>query len=66
MLSKAAVVEALTLKEGDEIEIEVAGVRRFEVKKCPGACELLARSRIFRGRLPAGSRFDRLEANERG
>lgn len=61
-----AVVEALTLKEGDEIEIEVAGARTFEVKKHPGARELLARLRKFRGRLPADFKFDRLEANERG
>ena len=27
----AAVVDALKLKEGDHIEIDVAGVRRFEV-----------------------------------
>ena len=61
-----AVVEALTLKEGDEIEILVSGVRTFEVKRRPGASELLARLRKFRGRLPADFKFDRLEANERG
>lgn len=60
-----AVVEALTLKEGDEIEIEVAGTRRFEVKRRPEARELLARLRKFRGRLPADFKFDRLLANER-
>lgn len=62
----AAVVEALTLKEGDEIEIQVAGARTFEVKRQPGASELLERLRKFRGRLPADFHFDRLEANERG
>lgn len=62
----AAVVEALTLKEGDDIEIEVAGARRFGVSKRPEARELLARLRKFRGRLPADFKFDRLEANERG
>lgn len=61
-----AVVEALTLKEGDEIEIHVVGARAFEVKKRPGRGELLARLRRFRGRLPADFKFDRLEANERG
>jgi len=61
----AAVVEALTLKEGDEIEIQVAGARVFEVTKRPDARELLARLRKFRGRLPADFKFDRLEANER-
>ena len=62
----AAVVEALKLKEGDEIEIQVAATRTFEVKKRPGARELVARLRKFRGRLPADFKFDRLEANERG
>lgn len=62
----AAVVEALTLKEGDEIEIQVADARTFEVKRKPGASELLERLRKFRGRLPADFHFDRLEANERG
>ena len=62
----AAVVEALTLKEGDEIEIHVAGARAFEVTKRPEARELLARLRKFRGRLPADFRFDRLEVHERG
>jgi antitoxin MazE len=61
----AAVVEALTLKEGDEIEIHVAGARSFEVMKRPAARELLARLRKFRGRLPADFKFDRMEANER-
>ena len=62
----AAVVEALKLEEGDEIEIQVAGKRAFEVGKRPGARELLERLRKFRGRLPADFKFDRLEANERG
>ena len=61
----AAVVEALDLKEGDQIEIHVAGRSTFEVIKAPGRRELLARLRKFRGRLPATFRFDRLEAHER-
>ncbi len=62
----ASVVEALDLKEGDDIEIDIAGARTFEVRKKPGARELLARLRKYRGRLPADFRFDRLEAHERG
>jgi antitoxin MazE len=61
----AAVVEALGLKEGDKIEIQVAGNRVFEIAKAPSARELLARLRKFRGRLPANFKFDRLETNER-
>lgn len=59
------VVEALGLKEGDQIEIEVVGARHLEVGKKPAPKELLARLRRMRGRLPADFKFDRLEANER-
>lgn len=61
----AAVVEALALKEGDQVELQVAGKRAFEVAKAPDTRALLARLRKYRGRLPAGFKFDRLEANER-
>jgi len=61
----ATVVEALALKEGDQIELQVAGKRAFEVSKAPGARELLERLKKYRGRLPATFKFDRLEANER-
>ena len=61
----AVVVEALSLREGDDIEIEVAGARAFEIRKKPEARELLARLRKFRGRLPADFKFDRLDAHAR-
>jgi antitoxin MazE len=61
----ASVVEVLELKEGDDIEIHVAGARAFEIKKTPAARELLARLRKYRGRLPTDFKFDRIEANER-
>jgi antitoxin MazE len=61
----AAVVEALGLKEGDQLEIQVAGRKTFEVSRAPSAREVLARLRKFRGRLPASFKFDRLEASER-
>ncbi len=60
------VVEALDLREGDSIEIEVAGSRSLEITKATGPRELLARLRKYRGRLPAGFTFDRMEANEGG
>lgn len=62
----ASVVEVLGLKEGDDIEIHVAGARAFEIEKTPEARELLARLRKYRGRLPADFKFDCLEAHERG
>ena len=61
-----SVVEALGLKEGDSIEIHVVGPRSFEVDRTPAPKELLARLRKYRGRLPAGFKFDRLETHERG
>ena len=60
-----AVVEALKLKEGDEIEITVAGMRRFEVGRDRRREEALQRLRALRRSLPAGFKFDRDEANER-
>jgi antitoxin MazE len=61
----ASVVEALKLKEGEEIEIHMLGARSVEIGRKPGARELLARLRKYRGRLPAGFKFDRIEVNER-
>lgn len=61
----AAVVEALKLKEGDDIEIHVSGVREFSVSRKPSRSELLKRLRAFRGRLPADFKFDREEVNAR-
>ena len=60
----AAVVEVLDLKEGDEIEIDVAGSRRFEIRRPLGVSDVLARLHPFRGRLPADFKFDRLQANK--
>ena len=61
----AAVVEALRLKEGDEIEIHVAGERDFAVARKPSRQDFLNRLRAYRGRLPADFKFDREEANAR-
>lgn len=61
----AAVVEALQLREGDEIEIHVADERLLGIARKPGREQLLQRLRAFRGRLPADFRFDRDDANGR-
>ena len=60
-----AVVEALKLKEGDEIEIAIAGTHRFEIARDRSREEALARLRKYRHRLPAGFKFDRDAANAR-
>jgi antitoxin MazE len=61
----AAVVEALELKEGDDIEIHIAGHRSFGVIRKPSRKELLERLKAFRGRLPADFKFNREDANVR-
>lgn len=61
----SAIVAVMGPKEGDDIEIFVAGARSFEVGKAPNARAILARLRKFRGKLPADFKFDRLAANER-
>ena len=62
----ASVVEALQLKEGDNIEVHATGTREFEIQRAAGTRELLARLRKYRGRLPKDFKFDRLQAHERG
>jgi len=61
----AVVVEALQLKEGDEVEIHIADSRELGVARKPGRDELLKRLRGFRGRLPPDFKFDREEVNAR-
>jgi antitoxin MazE len=59
------VVEALKLKEGDQIEIRIADAREFEVRRDPARQRALARLRRLRRPLPPGFIFDRDEANAR-
>jgi antitoxin MazE len=61
----AAVVDALELKEGDQIEVRIAGPREFEITRDRSREEAIERLRKLRRTLPAGFRFDRTAANER-
>jgi antitoxin MazE len=61
----AAVVEALDLKDGDDIEIRVAGGKKFKVSRDWTREQALARLRKLRRPLPKGFVFDREEANAR-
>ena len=61
----AAVVEALELKEGDQIEIRIADGRVFEVNRDQSRERALARLRKLRRPLPPGFVFDRTDANAR-
>ena len=61
----ASVVEALRLKEGDEVEVRVADHRPFGIAR-DGSCEgALARIRTFRKEFPPDWKFDREGANAR-
>ncbi len=59
------VVKALNLKAGDEIEIVVAGTRRFEIRRDSSRQQALERLRALKKPLPKGFRFDRDDANAR-
>ena len=61
----AAVVEALKLKEGDQIEIRIAGDREFEVSRDRTRQKAIERLRQLRRALPAGFTFEREPTNER-
>lgn len=61
----AAIVDALELKEGDDIEVTVAGAREFEISRDPTREAALEQLRKLRRPLPPGFKFDRIEAHER-
>jgi antitoxin MazE len=61
----AAVVEALDLKDGDQIEVRIAGDREFEISRDRSKDEALERLRRLRRPLPPGFIFDRANAHER-
>jgi antitoxin MazE len=62
----AIVVEAMGLKEGDDIEINAVGSASVAVEKAEDRRQWLDRMRKYEGRLPADFKFDREEANRRG
>lgn len=61
----AALVEALELKDGDQIEVRIAGAREFEIRRDRRREAAMERLRKLRRPLPAGFTFDRFDANER-
>jgi antitoxin MazE len=60
-----AVVEALGLKTGDEIEIIVTGTHQFRVERDLSRERALERLRALKRPLPKGFRFDREDAHDR-
>lgn len=61
----AAVVEALDLKEGDQIEVRIAGSREFEIGRDRRREMAIERLRRLRRPLPSGFTFDRIATHER-
>jgi len=61
----AAGVDALELKEGDEIEIGIAGSREFLVSRDRRRENAMDTIRRLARPLPPGFKFDREEVNER-
>jgi antitoxin MazE len=60
------VVKALDLKEGDDIEIHVAGEKSFVVERDEKRKHALQQLQRLRRPLPAGFKFNREEAHVRG
>ncbi len=60
-----AVVEALGLREGDEIEISVAGKRDFRVARDRSRESALEQLRRMKWSFPPDFKFNRDEINER-
>ncbi|MBT9330001.1 AbrB/MazE/SpoVT family DNA-binding domain-containing protein [Paracidobacterium acidisoli] len=61
----AGVVEVLELKEGDQIEIHIAGRREFAIGRDNSRQKAMERIRALRRPLPPGFYFDREAANGR-
>jgi len=61
----ATVVEALKLKEGDEVEVHVAGERAFDIARDRSRERALKRIRTLSKPLPPDWKFDRDDANAR-
>lgn len=61
----ASVVEALKLKEGDHVEVFVAGARAFGIDRDRSRERALARVGKLAKTLPPDWKFDRDDANAR-
>jgi antitoxin MazE len=59
------VVQALKLRPGDEVEVVIAGRRRFEIARNRRREAALERLKQLKWELPPGFSFSRDEANER-
>lgn len=62
----ASVVEALDLKEGDEVVVRVGDGPSFEIERDDTRQKALDKIKAFKLKLPPDWKFDRDEANARG
>jgi len=60
-----AVVEALALKEGDQVELTVTGAQTVDVQRDLSRLRAIEELRALRRPAPPGFKFDREEANAR-
>ncbi len=61
----ASVVDALGLKEGDDVTVRVANGAVFEIERDETRQKALEKIKSFKWELPPGWKFDRDEANSR-
>ena len=62
----SAIVEALELKEGDDIDVQIAGRREFDVARKLERQEAIEKLReLLKGTLPPDFKFSRDDANRR-
>jgi antitoxin MazE len=62
----SVIVDALELKEGDDIDVQIAGRRELDLERKLERKQAIARLReILKGTLPPDFKFSREEANER-
>lgn len=62
----SAVADAMQLREGDELVFNVSQTGDVRVEKTGDRQAWIESLRRFEGRMPAGVRFDRDDANRRG
>jgi antitoxin MazE len=61
----STVVDALELKEGDDVVVRIGDGRSFEVERDDRRQKALEKIKSFKLKLPADWKFDRDEANSR-
>lgn len=61
----SSVVDALDLKEGDDISVRISHDRAFEIERDDTRLKALERIKSFGIKLPADWKFDRNDANAR-